>query len=90
MTTSTTKKGYRVAKEVKEQILKRIKDEGISVSQAGQEHGVATQTIYAWLTKGASQNPSWTEFAKLKKENKGLLELVGALTVKLSAAQKNN
>lgn len=87
---STTKKGYRVSKDVKEQILKRIKDEGISVSQAGQEHGVSTQTIYSWLTKGVSQNPSWSEFSKLKKENKGLLELVGSLTVKLSQAQKNN
>lgn len=87
---STTKKGYRVAKDVKEQILKRIKDEGINVSQASQEHGVSSQTIYAWLTKGASHNPSWSEFTKLKKENKGLLELVGSLTVKLSQAQKNN
>ena len=88
--TTSNKKSYRVAKEVKEEILKRIKDDGLSVSQASQEHGVSTQTIYAWLTKGVSQNPSWSEFAKLKKENKGLLELVGALTVKLSAAQKKN
>ncbi|MEW5908154.1 MAG: transposase [Patescibacteria group bacterium] len=87
---TSTKKGYRVAKDVKEQILKRIKDEGISVSQAGQEHGVSEATIYKWLTKGASHNPSWSEFSKLKKENKGLLELVGSLTVRLSQAQKNN
>jgi len=87
---TSNKKGYRVAKDVKEQILKRIKDEGISVSQASQEHGVSTQTIYAWLTKGVSHNPSWSEFAKLRRENKGLLELVGSLTVKLSQAQKND
>ena len=87
---TTNKKGYRVAKEVKEQILKRIKDDGLSVSQVSQEHGVSSQTIYAWLTKGATNNPSWTEFAKLKRENKGLLELVGSLTVKLSTAQKKN
>jgi len=87
---TTTKKGYHVAKEVKEQILKRVKDEGVSVSQASQDHGVSEATIYKWLTKGVSQNPSWAEFARLKKEHKGLLELVGALTVKLSMTQKND
>ena len=88
--TTNTKKGYRIAKEVKEQILKRIKEEGISVQQASQDHGVGEKTIYKWLTKGVSGVPSWAEFARLKKENKGLLELVGSLTVKLSQAQKND
>jgi len=91
MTTNTnTKKGYRVAKEVKYQILKRIKEEGVSVQQAAQDHGVSEKTIYKWLTKGVSGTPSWAEFARVKKENKGLLELVGSLTVKLSQAQKND
>lgn len=85
---TTSKRGYRVAKEVKEQILKRIKEEGISVSQASQEHGISTQTIYGWLTKGATANPSWNEIAKLKKENRTLLELVGEMTLKLSESQK--
>jgi len=43
--TTNTKKGYRIAKEVKEQILKRIKEEGISVQQASQDHGVGEKTI---------------------------------------------
>ncbi len=88
--TTTTKKGYHVAKEVKDQILKRVKDEGVSVTQASQDHGVSEATIYKWLTKGVSGNPSWAEFAKVKKENKGLLELVGSLTIKLSQAQKKD
>lgn len=88
--TTTNKKGYRVAKEVKDQILKRIKEEGVSVQQAAQDHGLSEKTIYKWLTKGVSGTPSWTEFARVKKENKGLLELVGSLTVKLSQAQKND
>ena len=87
---TTTKRGYHVAKEVKEQILKRIKEEGVTVSQASADHGVSEAAIYRWLTKRVSNNPSWAEFSRLKKENKGLLELVGSLTVKLSQAQKNN
>jgi transposase-like protein len=85
----TTKK-YRISKEVKDQVLKRIKDEEVSVSKAAEEHGISTHTIYRWLTAGASANPSWSEVAKLKKENKGLLELVGEITMKLSHAQKKN
>lgn len=86
----TTKKAHRISKEVKDQIIKRIKEDGISVTQAAEEHGISTATIYGWLTKGVSKNPSWLEFAKLKKENKALLELVGEITMKLSAAQKKN
>ena len=86
----TTKKTYRISKEVKDQILKRIKDEGVSVTQAAEEHGISTASIYTWLTKGVSKNPSWLEVAKLKKENKALLELVGEITMKLSATQKKN
>jgi len=84
------KKTYRIAPEIKEQILKRIKEEGISVSQAAQDHGIHETTIYNWLGKGAQANPSWMEFAKLKKENKVLLELVGEITLKLSESQKKN
>lgn len=87
---SNNKTSHRVAKEVREQILKRIKEEGVPVLQASEEHGVSTKTIYAWLTKGASKNPSWMEVAKLKKQNQELLALVGEITVKLSHAQKKN
>jgi len=81
---------HKISKEVKNQILQRIKEEGISVKQASQEHGVSTKTIYNWLTRGVSQNPSWTQVAKLKRENKMLLELVGEITVKLSQAEKKS
>lgn len=87
---TTQKKGFRVAKDIKEQILKRVREEGIPVSQAAQEHGVSDKTIYTWLTKGASGNPTWSEIAKLKRENKSLLELVGVMTLKLSETQKKS
>jgi transposase-like protein len=87
---STAKIGHRVSREVREQILKRIKDEGLPVLQASEEHGVSTKTIYSWLTKGTSKNPSWVEVAKLKKQNQELLALVGEITMKLSQAQKKS
>lgn len=84
------KKHYRIAPELREQILKRVKEEGTSVSQAAKDHGIHETTIYGWLGAGAQGAPSWMEFAKVKRENKTLLELVGAVTLKLSESQKKS
>ena len=51
------KKQHRVAPDVKEQILKRIKEEGVSVAQAAKEHGIAEGTIYGWIGKGVEKCP---------------------------------
>jgi transposase-like protein len=83
-----TKKIYRVAPEIKADILKRIKDDGVTVSQAAEQHGLSEKTIYNWLSKGAESGPTWREFNKLKKEKEQLLAMVGELTIKLSATQK--
>lgn len=82
------KKTYRVAPEIKEQIISRIKNEGVSVAVAASEHGIAENTIYTWLGRQAKGQPSWLEVSKLKKENQALLVLAGELAVKLSNAQK--
>ena len=85
-----SKRGHRISKEIKDQILGRIKNDGVSVQQASEEHGVSTKTIYSWLTKGVSDQPSWSEVAKLKKENAQLKQLLGELTVQMSMSQKKN
>lgn len=79
-----------VSKEVKEQILKRIRDEGIPVSQAASEHGLSTKTIYNWLGKGVTSGPSILEMAKLRRENQALKELLGQITLEMSLAKKKN
>lgn len=83
-------KPHRIALDVKEQILKRIKEEGIPVAQAAKEHGLHETTIYGWLGTGAKGAPSWSEFSRIQKQNRELFELVGELTVRLSAAQKKS
>lgn len=84
------KKNYRIAPEVREQILKRIKEEGISVSQAAKEHGCSDATIYGWLGKGVKNAPTIGELVRLKRQNEELLALVGELTLRASQAQKKN
>lgn len=73
---------HPIKKEIKDQILHRIKNEGVSVSQASKDHGVCAKTIYSWLRSGAaSTSISILEVAQLKRENKVLLEMVGRLTM---------
>jgi len=83
-----SKKNYRISKEIKDEILKKIKDEGVTVSHAAENYGVATQTIYVWLSRGVTGFPSFHEVAQLKRQNQELMALVGELTMKLSQTQK--
>lgn len=82
-------KGHRlVSKDVKEQILKRIKEDGLPVSQVAQEHGIKSRAIYQWIQRGVSSPPSILEVAKLRRENQALKELIGELTLEMSVAKK--
>ena len=82
------KKIHRIAPEVKADIIRRIKEEGVTVAQAAKDHGLHESTIYNWIGEGAQGAPSWSEFAKLQKQNRELLALVGELTLRLSTEQK--
>ncbi|MHB1769503.1 MAG: transposase [Minisyncoccota bacterium] len=81
-------KKYRIALDVKEQIINRIKNEGVTVAQAAKEHGVSEASIYTWLGAKVQGVPSVLEMARLKRENDELLRLVGKITLTLSEAQK--
>ena len=81
-------KKHRIAPDVKEQIINRIKNDGISVMQAAKEHGIADATIYAWIAHKVEGQPTVSEILRLKKENAQLLQLVGEITLKLSETQK--
>ncbi|MBU6232581.1 MAG: transposase [Patescibacteria group bacterium] len=77
----------RIAPELKEQIINRIKNDGITVAAAAKDHGVSENTIYGWIAKKVD-GVSYSEIIKLKRENAQLLQLVGEITLKLSETQK--
>ncbi len=81
-------KRHRTAPDVKEQIINRIKNDGISVVQAAKDHGISEHTIYSWISKKVEGQPTISEIIRLKKENAQLLMLVGEMTLKLSESQK--
>lgn len=81
-------KKNRVAPEIKEQILMRIKNDGVTVVQAAKDHGIPESTISTWIARKVEGQPSLGEIIKLKKENDQLKQLIGDITLKLSETQK--
>jgi transposase-like protein len=82
-------KRHVIRPDVKAQILKRLKEDGVPVTRLAEEHGISTKTIYNWLSRGTVNNqPSLLAYAKLKKENQMLKELVGNLTLYLDKEKK--
>lgn len=77
-----------VSREVKAQILKRIKDEGLPVAQVAEEHGITPRIIYQWIKRQVVAPPSILEVARLKRENQALKELIGEITIELHLAKK--
>lgn len=75
-----------IAKEVKEEILSKVKS-GAKVQEVADQYGVTIQTIYSWLKEKVS-DVSKSERNRLKRENQQLKELVGALTMELSKHKK--
>lgn len=81
-------KGIKVSSDLKDQIINRIKNDGVTVVQAAKDHGIAEGTIYNWISKKTEGVPTLAENIKLKREVDSLLKLVGEMTLKLSETQK--
>ncbi len=83
----SSKKGFVIRKEIKEQILDRLKNEGIPVAKLAEEHGIHSSTIYNWLG-GQSTGSNTLELAKLRRENQMLKELIGHITLQMEGVKK--
>jgi len=78
-----------IPKEIKEQILRRIKEEGITVTQAAKDAGISSKTIYNWMRSKTLSDGSILEISRLKRENRELAEIIGRLTHNLTRSKKN-
>jgi transposase-like protein len=80
-----------IAKEIKEQVLSRIKNEGITAAQAARDAGISADTVYGWIAKSANGvNNEALENTRLKRELQGVYELLGKLTTELAQFKKKN
>ena len=75
-----------IAQEIKNEIISRIKNNGEAVSKLALEYSVSVKTIYGWLRKQSEKQVSFLEHARLKRENRLLLEIVGKLTLEKNQA----
>ncbi len=82
------KQGFRIAKEIKDESMNKLKHDGLSVADAAKQYGISDKTIYNWLGTKAKGSVSLLEHNKLKKENEQLKQLIGDITLKLSAQEK--
>jgi len=82
------KQSYRIAKEIKDEIINKLKHDGLSVMDAAKQYGISDKTIYNWLGTKAKGSVSLLEFNRIKKENDQLKQLIGDITLKFSAQEK--
>lgn len=77
-----------IPKEMKEQILNRIKNEGVTVAAAANDAGISSKTIHNWLRSTTYTGVSILEVSRLRRENKLLLEMIGTLTLEKEAQKR--
>lgn len=76
-----------ISKEVKNEVIEKVKG-GERVAELSENYGISTKTIYYWLRKKSEGTISVIEYNRLKRENRELKEIVGALTVQLEKEKK--
>ncbi|MDP3975576.1 MAG: helix-turn-helix domain-containing protein [bacterium] len=57
----------RIASEIKEQIIHRIRTEGVTAAQAAREHAVSLPTVYAWLRRSVVLPSNTLQVNKLRR-----------------------
>ncbi len=72
-----------IAKEIKEQILARVKEGKEPAAQIAREAGVNPKTVYGWVEQTVIKPASLIELNRLKREQAGLYQLIGRLTSEL-------
>ena len=81
------RKGVHVPKDVKEYILKRVRESGKSAADIAREHGIAKGTLSRWVAEEGGSGSN-TELVKLQKENQLLKQLVAELSLKVRESEK--
>ena len=82
--------GIHVDSLIKAEIITKIKNEGMTVSEASRQYSVGNKAIYHWLKNGVvNTNTSLIlENNRLKKEIEQLYNLLGRATVELKRPKR--
>lgn len=81
------KRGIHVPKDLREYILKRVKEGNKTVREIAAEHGIGATAIYNWLRHETGSAPD-SQTIRLQKENQLLKQLVAELSLKIRESEK--
>lgn len=77
-----------IKKEIKEEVLFRIKNEGLTVPNATLQYGINRRTIYGWLSSAGITNPSSQKIREQQREIDSLYTVIGKLSTELNKLKK--
>lgn len=82
--------GKYYPKELKEEIIGKIKTEGITAVEAAKRYGLDVNNIYRWVSAGAggTRGNIW-EINRLKRENRELKQIIGEMMFEREKGKKN-
>lgn len=82
--------GKYYSKEFKEEVVNKLKTEGITATEAASRYGLNSKNVYRWLSQGVGGAGSGQlELNRLKRENEQLKQLIGALCFEKERGKKN-
>ena len=78
-----------VSKDIKDQVLSRVREGKDTVVEIARQHGLKVNTVYGWLSRSvASRASPLLETARLKKQNRSLKQIIGNLMLEMETGKK--
>lgn len=82
--------GKYYPKELKEEIISKIKSEGITAVEAAKRYGIDVNNIYRWVSTGISDAyGNLFEINRLKRENRQLKQIIGEIMFEKERGKKD-
>jgi transposase-like protein len=82
--------GKYYPKELKEEVVNKIKSEGITAVEAAKRYGIDVNNIYRWVSQGvAGARGNLFEINKLKRENRELKQIIGKIMFEHERGKKD-
>lgn len=79
-----------ISKDLKEQILARVREGKETVADIARQHGVNPNTIYNWISRnGMIAGSPLLELSRAKKEILFLKQIIGNLVLDLERGKKS-
>lgn len=79
----------RIDPAIKDRIIDKIKNDGMSVKEASVEFGISIKAIYNWIGAKGRVEPGALEMGKLRRENECLKQIIGQLLLDSERGKKN-